>query len=153
MKPYLRFGWRVQAWISCFITVYLLVAFLRMAGACRRPGQLLRRGLLVGCLLTCLWCCHTETTIADQTKPVADYHHRAGSPHSDRLVGLVIKASTLRTEDPVFESRLQLDLFPGWSHTVIYKLALQWLPCQAPGVTESALGLVVPASVYCDWMR
>ena len=33
------------------------------------------------------------------------------------------------------------------------KLALQWLPCQAPGVIGSALGLVSPVSVYCDWVR
>ena len=31
------------------------------------------------------------------------------------------------------------------------KLALQWLPCQAPGVKGSVLGLVDPVSVYCDW--
>ena len=33
------------------------------------------------------------------------------------------------------------------------KLALQRLPCQAPGVIGSALGLVGPVSVYCDWVR
>ena len=33
-----------------------------------------------------------------------------------RLVGLVIKASTSRTEDPEFESRLRRD-FSGSSHT------------------------------------
>ena len=33
------------------------------------------------------------------------------------------------------------------------KLALQWLPCQAPGVIGSTLGLVGPVSVYCDWVR
>ena len=33
------------------------------------------------------------------------------------------------------------------------KLALQWLPCQAPGVIWSALGLVGPVSLYCDWVR
>ena len=32
-------------------------------------------------------------------------------------------------------------------------MALQWLPCQAPGVIGSALGLVGPVSVYCDWVR
>ena len=30
------------------------------------------------------------------------------------------------------------------------KLALQWLPCQAPGVIGSVLALVGPVSVYCD---
>ena len=34
-----------------------------------------------------------------------------------------------------------------------YKLALQWLPCKAPGVIGSALELVGPVSVYCDWVR
>ena len=28
-----------------------------------------------------------------------------------------------------------------------------WLPCQAPGVIGSVLGLVGPVSVYCDWVR
>ena len=32
-------------------------------------------------------------------------------------------------------------------------MALQWLPCQAPGVMGSVLGLVGPVSVYCDWVR
>ena len=27
------------------------------------------------------------------------------------------------------------------------------LPCQAPGVIGSALGLAGPVSVYCDWAR
>ena len=33
------------------------------------------------------------------------------------------------------------------------KMALQWLPCPAPGVIGSALGLVGSVSVYCDWVR
>ena len=33
------------------------------------------------------------------------------------------------------------------------KMTLQWLPCQAPGVIVSVLGLVGPVSVYCDWVR
>ena len=32
-------------------------------------------------------------------------------------------------------------------------MALQWVPCQAPAVIGSALGLVGPVSVYCDWVR
>ena len=42
-------------------------------------------------------------------------------------------------------------IFSGSSHTS--DLVLQWLPCQAPGVMGSALGLVGPVSVYCDWVR
>ena len=33
------------------------------------------------------------------------------------------------------------------------KLALQWLPCQAPGAVGSVVGLVGPVRVYCDWVR
>ena len=43
--------------------------------------------------------------------------------------------------------------FLGRVIPVTSKLALQWLPCQAPGVIGSALGLVGPVSVYCDWVR
>ena len=71
----------------------------------------------------------------------------------DRLVDLVVKASASRAEDPGFESRFRRDFFPGRVIPVTQKLALQWLPCQAPGVIGSALGLVGPVSVYCDWVR
>ena len=70
-----------------------------------------------------------------------------------RLVGLVVKASTSRAEGPGFESRLRRDFFRGRVIPATSKLALQWLPCQAPGVIGSALGLVGPVSVYCDWVR
>ena len=70
-----------------------------------------------------------------------------------RLVGQVVKVSAPKAEGPEFESRLRQD-FTGSSHTSDFKkLALQWLPCQAPGVIGSALGLVGPVSVYCDWVR
>ena len=63
------------------------------------------------------------------------------------LAGLVVKVSVSRAEDPGFESCLRRD-------TSDFKiLALQWLPCQAPGVIGSVLGLVGPVSVYCDWVR
>ena len=39
-----------------------------------------------------------------------------------RLVGLVVKASALRAEDPVFESRLRRDFFSGSSHTSDLKI-------------------------------
>ena len=59
------------------------------------------------------------------------------------------KASASRAEDPGFESRLRRDFFGVES----YQWLQQWLPCQAPGVIGSALGLVGPVSVYCDWVR
>ena len=54
-------------------------------------------------------------------------------------------------------SRVRILLVPrffrGQVILVTSKLALQWLPCQAPGVIGSVLGLVGPVSVYCDWVR
>ena len=68
------------------------------------------------------------------------------------LVGLVVKASASRAEDPGFEYPLAPGFFRGRVIPVTQKLALQWLPCQAPGVIGSALGLVGPVSVYCAWV-
>ena len=72
----------------------------------------------------------------------------------DRVVGLVVKVSDSKAEDPGFESRLRWD-FSGikFYRTVSPKLAIQWLPYQASGVIGSVLGLVGPLSVYCDWVR
>ena len=78
--------------------------------------------------------------------------HSAAYKFQDHLVGLVVKASASRAEDPGFESRLRRD-FSRSSHTSDLKLALQWLPCQAPGVIGSVLGVVSPVSVHCDWAR
>ena len=75
------------------------------------------------------------------------------STKEHRLVGLVVKASASRAEGPGFESRLNRDFFRGRVIPVTLKLALKWLPCQAPGVIGSALGLVGPVSVYRDWVR
>ena len=94
------------------------------------------------------------------------------------LVGLVVKASTSRVEDPGFESHLgqnfagssftssshlshsvadcwgnTVDFTTSFLHSTPSTLALQRLPCQAPSVIGSALGLVGPVSVYCDWVR
>ena len=55
-------------------------------------------------------------------------------------------------KDPEFESRLRRDFFRVESYKW-QKMALQWLPCQTPGIIGSALGLVGPVSVYCDWVR
>ena len=61
----------------------------------------------------------------------------------DRLVGLVVKASASRAEDPGFESRFRRD-FSASSQTSDVKIGTQWLPCQAPGMKGSALELVGP---------
>ena len=53
------------------------------------------------------------------------------------LVGLLVKASVSRAEDPEFESRLRRDFFGVESYHWLKKMALQWLPCQASGVIGS----------------
>ena len=64
---------------------------------------------------------------------------------ANRLVGLVLKAPVSGAEDLEFGSRLYRGDFSGSSHTSDLKtMALQWLPCQAPGVIGSALGLAGP---------
>ena len=69
-----------------------------------------------------------------------------------RLVGVVVRRPPRERKIP--GSNLACaEIFPGSSHTSDLKLALQWLPCQAPGVLGSVLGLVGPVSVYCDWVR
>ena len=67
-------------------------------------------------------------------------------------IGLVVKASASRAEDLVFDPAGD-GIFPCQVIPVTQKLAIQWLPCQAPGVIGSALELVSPVSVYCDWVR
>ena len=66
--------------------------------------------------------------------------------HEDRLVGLVVKVSTSKPEDPEIDSRLWRGdffvFFFGSSYT-------SGLPC----VIGSAMGLVGLVSVYCDWVR
>ena len=62
------------------------------------------------------------------------------SPSSNRLAGLVVKASASGAEDPGFESRLRRD-FSRYSHTSDLKN------------DTPVLGLVSPVSVNCDWVR
>ena len=47
------------------------------------------------------------------------------------------------------------EIFPGSSHTSDLNIGtpLANVPCRAPGVIGSVLGLVGPVSVYCDWVR
>ena len=71
----------------------------------------------------------------------------------DRLVGLVAKASASRTAFLGSIPAFVVDLFPCQVTPETYKFAVQWLPCLTPGAIGSALGLVGPVSVYCDWVR
>ena len=78
--------------------------------------------------------------------------HTASRLDLYQLVGLVVKASASRAEiqglNPAYNR-----IFLGQVIPVTSKLALQWLPCQAPGVIGSAQELVGLVSVYCDWVR
>ena len=65
----------------------------------------------------------------------------------------MVKASASRAAGFGSILAFGVDLFPGRVIPVTEKMATQWLPCQAPGVLGSALGLGSPVSVYCDWVR
>ena len=68
----------------------------------------------------------------------------------DHFAGLVVKASTSGAEDLGFESGLRQD-FSGLSDTSDLKIGTP--VATLPGTIGSALGLVGPVSVYCDWVR
>ena len=72
---------------------------------------------------------------------------------NDRLTGLVVKASAWRAEDLGSIPAFDVVPFPGRVMPQTSNLVLPWLPCQAPGVIGSALGLVGPVSVYCDFVK
>ena len=72
-------------------------------------------------------------------------------PRDHCYVGLVVKASESRVEGSGFDPRLRRGDSSGSSHTSDLR---NWhFNCKAPGVLGSALGLVSPVSVYCDWVR
>ena len=61
--------------------------------------------------------------------------------------------STSRAADLGSIPAFSVGIFPRQIIPVTYKLALQCLPCQAPGMIGPALGLVGPVSAYSDWVR
>ena len=66
----------------------------------------------------------------------------------------MVKASATRAEDPRFDSRFSRGDFSWSSGTSDLNIGTSVaIPCQAPSVIGSALGVVGPVSVYCDWVR
>ena len=68
----------------------------------------------------------------------------------NRLLGLVVKASASRAANPELYSRLRCG---GRLIPVTKTNGTPMLPRKSPGVLGSALGLVGPVSVYCNWVR
>ena len=67
--------------------------------------------------------------------------------HGHHLIGLVVKASASRAgSKPACAG-----IFLGSSHTSDLKIGTP--VATLPGIIGSALGLVGPVSVYCDWVR
>ena len=91
------------------------------------------------------WCFSSD-------KNVSESKTRSVYLKIDRLVGLVVEAFASGAEDPGFESHLRRD-FSGSSHTSDLEIGTPVATLQAPGIIGSALGLVGPVSVYCDWVR
>ena len=67
----------------------------------------------------------------------------------DRLLGLVVKASASRVEVLGSIPTCDMGIFLDWVISVTSKLALQWLPCQAPGIIILWLGEV--ESLICNF--
>ena len=73
-------------------------------------------------------------------------------PCCHRLVGLVVRRPPRERKVPGSNPACG-GIFSGSSHTSDLNIGAPVLTCQAPGVIGSALGLVGPVSVYCDWVR
>ena len=86
-------------------------------------------------------CRHIEIEVADPTFHLTHSQYTDTGPTSPSADPITPGA----WQDNHWNSNLQV--------TGDLKLELQWLPCQAPGVIGSVLGLVGPESVYCHWMR
>ena len=74
------------------------------------------------------------------------------APMEDRLIGLVVEASPLRTEDPGLNPACA-GIFPGSSHTSDLKIGTPVATLPGACIIGSVLGLVGPVSVYCHWVR
>ena len=86
-------------------------------------------------------------------KPCFGYEH--SSVLLDHLIGVVVKVSASRAEDPEFESRLHQD-FSGSSHTSDLKIGtpVATLPGAWHYRVSAGTGRPgVSVSVYCDWVR
>ena len=64
----------------------------------------------------------------------------------------MVKVSASRVKDPGFESCLRV-FFSGSSHTSDSKIGTPVATLPGAWRFGSALGLVGPVSVYCDWVR
>ena len=71
---------------------------------------------------------------------------------ADRFVGLVVKASASRAEDPGLESRWRRD-FSGSSHTSDLNIGTPVATLPGTRRYRVSAGTGRPVSVYCDWVR
>ena len=91
----------------------------------------------------------TKEEIESRTAPLeADAYTTHTPPRWPSGQGVRLESGRSRVRIP-----FSPEFFRGRVILVTRKLALQWLPCQAPGVIGSALGQVGPVSVYRDWVR
>ena len=68
----------------------------------------------------------------------------------DRLVGLVVKASASRAEDPEFDSCLHREFSGVESYQRLKKLAHQWLPCYRVSAGTGWPGVSIPRLVEME---
>ena len=88
-----------------------------------------------------------------QENPVHETRTQWPSPDIlDRLVGLLVKASASRAEDPGLESRLRQD-FSWSSHTSDFKIGTPVATLPGAWRYRVSPGTGWPVSAYCDWVR
>ena len=85
----------------------------------------------------------------EESKLVRKELTAGGTGYDDRLFGLVVRRPPREWKTPGSNPACA-GIFRGRVIPVTVKMAPQWLPCQAPDVIGSGLGLVGPVSVYCD---
>ena len=103
------------------------------------------------------WNVNFEVTGMTRPRKNPQRRKRDSNPGSSALEADALTTRPTRRSPESGRSRVRFPLVPweffrGRVIPVTSKLALQWLQCQAPGVTGSAQGLVCPVSVYCNWV-
>ena len=127
----------VQEHSGCFVSRTFFGSYIyiyRVATQCSWSSLELR---VQFCLLVC--CTYSSSSTVNKEKNLID--QRAS-----------LRVDTRETQHPG-SIPAGARIFSGSSHTIDLKIGTPVLPCQAPGIIGSVLGLVGPVSVYCDRVK
>ena len=139
----------IRGWLFCFV-----FSLLKVPSSCK---ECLRNEFVQIFVMLPHWDRSGRSNL--QSHPVTVSWHHANmslylSWHLSRTTSLAKWLRRPPWEQKIWGLNPVCDgILPGQVILLTSKLALKWLPCQAPGIIGSALGLVGRVSVYCDWMR